>query len=178
MAWVLPETATRPKLLKLAFSGLARRHAGGEGLIHLVGDACAALWRPPAEPAAAAAATRSRPAEGSGRPSPFDEDVLERFERVVAAMQAVHPVEPHWYLGVLSTVPERQSQGLGARALTPVLAICDNEGLPAYLESSNARNLPFYWRQGFVQTGEIQVPGGPVLFPMWREPRPAGLSAR
>ena len=52
-----------------------------------------------------------------------------------------------------------------------VLERCDEEGIPAYLESSNARNVPFYRRHGFGVTTELQIPGGgPMLWLMWREP--------
>jgi RimJ/RimL family protein N-acetyltransferase len=55
--------------------------------------------------------------------------------------------------------------------LQPVLSICDTDGSPAYLESSNAANMAFYRRLGFVPTGEITLPDGPSLYPMWRDPR-------
>jgi hypothetical protein len=48
---------------------------------------------------------------------------------------------------------------------------CDAEGAPAYLESSNADNIPYYNRYGFDVTGEIVIPDGPSLWPMWRQPR-------
>jgi GNAT superfamily N-acetyltransferase len=97
--------------------------------------------------------------------------VVARFETLSAMMEAAHPTAPHWYLGAVATLPEKQGRGLGAAILAPVLEDCDREGVPSYLESSNARNLPFYFRQGWLQTGEIEIPDGPVLFPMWREPR-------
>jgi GNAT superfamily N-acetyltransferase len=71
---------------------------------------------------------------------------------------------------VVATDPDHQGRGLGAQILKPVLETCDREGVPAYLESSNPRNLPFYYRQGWIQTGEIVIPEGPTLFPMWRQP--------
>ena len=166
MTWVFPDPDERPRLLELAFRGLAHRHFAGPGLVHVLEEACAAFWRPPLEPDR----PEEPPADPPGPPV-FSPDVLERFGRLEKAMSAVHPAEPHWYLGVLSTVPERQSQGMGSRALVPVLEVCDTEGLPAYLESSNSRNLPFYWRLGFESSGEIRVPDGPVLYPMWRLPR-------
>ena len=55
--------------------------------------------------------------------------------------------------------------------LAPVLGRCDREGLPAYLESSKESNIAYYERFGFAVIGELQAaPGGPTLWPMWREP--------
>ena len=49
---------------------------------------------------------------------------------------------------------------------------CDAEHAPAYLESSNPANVPYYQRFGFEVTGEIVLPdGGPSLVPMWRRAR-------
>jgi len=82
-----------------------------------------------------------------------------------------HPKERHWYLQMLGTDPESQSQGLGSAILGPVLERCDREGERVYLESSKERNIPFYARHGFTVTKEIQVPRGPVVWAMWRDPR-------
>jgi len=48
-------------------------------------------------------------------------------------------------------------------------ACCDEEGLPAYLESSNPRNISLYRRFGFEAVGEIRVGNIPALVPMLRE---------
>ena len=53
-----------------------------------------------------------------------------------------------------------------------LLERCDREGIPAYLESSKEKNVPFYRRHGFEVTREIQLPNGPMLWAMWRQPRP------
>ncbi len=52
-----------------------------------------------------------------------------------------------------------------------MLAICDRDGTPAYLESSKEQNVAFYARHGFVADGPVEVlPGAPPVWPMWREP--------
>ncbi|HWE55319.1 MAG TPA: GNAT family N-acetyltransferase, partial [Acidimicrobiales bacterium] len=168
MSWVFPDDDTRGDALPVAFHGLAQRTASQQGRIDLLEDSCTALWLPPDPPEAGA--TDPPSAEEMGH---FTSEVVERFMTLQECMDANHPKEPHWYLGVIATLPEAQGRGLGAKLLAPVLEMCDREGWPAYLESSNARNLPFYFRHGWVQTGEIRVPDGPLLFPMWRDPRPA-----
>ena len=56
--------------------------------------------------------------------------------------------------------------------LQPVLARCDRDGLPAYLETTKARNVGFYERRGFTVVGEANIPlGGPPMWFMLREPR-------
>ncbi|HVX17975.1 MAG TPA: GNAT family N-acetyltransferase [Acidimicrobiales bacterium] len=105
----------------------------------------------------------------------FVEVIGERAELVGTALQEVearHPTEPHFYLGAIGTRPELRGRGRGRVALGPVLERCDQTGVPAYLESSSIRNVPFYERLGFVVTDEVRLADGPVLRLMWREPRP------
>jgi GNAT superfamily N-acetyltransferase len=165
MCWVFQDETSRSTGLRIAFTGLTRGYFAPASVVHLVDDACVTLWRSPAwvdpEP---------DPDDGDGS-SPWTPDVDERFGILGAAMAAAHPHEPHWYLNVIATLPSSRGQGLGAAALAPVLAVCDTEGMPAYLESSNPRNMTLYRRHGFEQTGEILLPDGPSLYPMWREPR-------
>ena len=83
-----------------------------------------------------------------------------------------HPRAPHHYLRVIGCDPDKQGRGVGSALLAPALARCDERGEPAYLESSNERNLPFYRRHGFEVTGEVTTYLGPKAWFMWREPRP------
>ena len=55
-----------------------------------------------------------------------------------------HPHEPHWYLPLIAADPNWIGQGLGALLMKHALRRCDVEGVAAYLESSNPRNISFY----------------------------------
>jgi GNAT superfamily N-acetyltransferase len=87
------------------------------------------------------------------------------------ATERAHPREPHWYLGVLGTEPARQGTGIGSALMRPILERCDDERLPAYLESSKESNIAFYRGHGFEVREPIEVAGAPTIWPMWREPR-------
>ncbi len=92
--------------------------------------------------------------------------------RALAAIESRHPREPHFYLAVLGTDPPHQGKGVASAILQPVLNRCDEEGIPAYLESSKERNVPFYMRHGFKVTEELTLPyGGPKIWLMWRQPQ-------
>lgn len=51
------------------------------------------------------------------------------------------------------------------------LDACDRDHAPAYLESSNPKNIPLYERHEFELLGTIQVGTSPPIFPMLRKPR-------
>lgn len=92
--------------------------------------------------------------------------------RLLGAVDKRHPREPHWYLALLGVDPRFQGQGVGHALLRPVLARCDEEGHPAYLETQKEENLAFYARFGFEETRRIERDGAPPIWLMWREPRP------
>jgi GNAT superfamily N-acetyltransferase len=95
-----------------------------------------------------------------------------RMIGAISAIEKVHPKEEHYYLEALGTRQDMQSKGVGSAVIRHMLDRCDAEGMPAYLESSNVRNVPFYARHGFETTGEIAVgKGAPTVTAMWREPR-------
>jgi ribosomal protein S18 acetylase RimI-like enzyme len=88
------------------------------------------------------------------------------------ALLRVHPTRPHWYLSGIGTDPPAQGTGVGSELMRSRLVRCDADRMPAYLESSNERNVPFYERHGFRVIGELSVPGGgPTLWLMWRDPQ-------
>jgi GNAT superfamily N-acetyltransferase len=96
---------------------------------------------------------------------------MARYMRAMQTLKKVHPSEPHWYLAGLGTDPPTQRTGVGTALIAPVLARCDGERLPAYLETQKAENVPYYKRFGFQVTGELDLHGGgPHLWLMWRDP--------
>jgi ribosomal protein S18 acetylase RimI-like enzyme len=167
---LLPEVASRPqkmpKLFKLLFKlglphGCCDVTSGYESV---------ALWRPPGK-----------------WEIPFYEYILNAGEflglfgfqgaRVVTATMDViekrHPHEPHYYLQAVGTDPAKQGKGYGGVVMRRQIAVADAAGAPCYLESSKETNIPIYKSLGFEVTGEIKIPKGPTLWPMWRPPHAA-----
>lgn len=103
----------------------------------------------------------------------IDESRRESTFTVLSQMDRYHPEEPHWYLAIVGVDAHHQGQGLGAQLMEPALARCDEEGLIAYLESSNPANISLYQRHGFEIMGEIREGDAPVVTPMLRPARPS-----
>jgi ribosomal protein S18 acetylase RimI-like enzyme len=100
------------------------------------------------------------------RPSLRD-DVSATFEQ----MAKYHPSEPHWYLPLMGVDPAHQGKGHGDALMLYALQRCDRDQVPAYLESTNPRNISLYRRHGFEPLGAIQVGSSPTLVPMLRRSR-------
>ncbi|MFC8405351.1 GNAT family N-acetyltransferase [Streptomyces griseoincarnatus] len=103
----------------------------------------------------------------------------ERVEMIGRLTAGIHPQgRAHEYLWMIGVAPGRQGEGLGTALIGSVLDRCDREGRAAYLEASSERSVRLYRRLGFELTGEpLRLPGGPLMYPMWREPRTAGAQA-
>ena len=76
---------------------------------------------------------------------------LESAQRI----EALHPKEPHWYLAMLGVDPRHQGKGVGSSLLGHRLAKVDDEGLPAFLETTSPANLRLYERFGFEVIADI-----------------------
>jgi ribosomal protein S18 acetylase RimI-like enzyme len=168
MTWIYPDAATRPEMLP-AFMRVAIDIAFPHGHVYATaGNGAAALWSPPDVDL-------------------FDDDAVSKMFTLLGEqlgdrsadvgtglmkITAEHPHdEPHFYLFVLGTASAHQSKGLGSALVSDVLERCDRQGMGAYLESSNIRNVPFYERHGFKVMSEIEVSDDFVARPMWRDPR-------
>jgi GNAT superfamily N-acetyltransferase len=165
--WAIPDEERRVPLLEDCFAVLLEHLDLAYGLSYCDEHAStAAVWLPPVlrKPSAVAIEALATLDSRLGHAGP-------RLHAAQDAMDAVRPATPHYYLQGLGTDPPFQGHGLGSAAMQPVLARCDKEHAPAYLESTKERNLPFYERHGFKVTGTIDVkPDGPRLWTMWRNP--------
>jgi len=159
--FLFPERNTRMYDLEKMYLFVLHQFSG-HGVVHMENSMRgAAVWQAPSPPEAVPEKEWM---------SLLPEAALPRLGLVGSVMLEAHIQEPHWYLVAIGTDPSHQGQGIGSTILGPILGRCDRSQLPAYLESSNETNIPFYERLGFRVTGELQVPGGPKLWPMLREP--------
>ena len=148
-------------------AGLVRGHvytvpsAGG-------GSAGAALWAPPDVRVFTEAEGETF---GAAMVEHAGASAMGRLMSIGEMVGSHHPGErSHFYLFIIGAA--EQGHGVGGRLLQPVLDRCDADGLPAYLESSNPRNLSFYERHGFeVRWEDRPTSDGPLFQGMWREPR-------
>jgi len=65
---------------------------------------------------------------------------------------------PHYYLFMLGVCPAAQGKGVGGLLLADMLSKVDLEGMPAYLETQNERNVGFYQKYGFEVAAEEPFP--------------------
>ena len=167
--WLVQGSDRERRLVRTftAFAGTASRAPGSRVLVTPERTA-AALWLPPG-------GWRAGVPEFLRTAVPLTAALRTgavRGLRLQAVVERSHLQEPHWYLEALGAVPEARGTGVGRRVVQPVLDVCDDARLPAYLESSNPRNLSFYERLGFVRGEPLPVPPGcPPLMPMTRRPR-------
>lgn len=168
-SWLYPDARRRMGHARRFFE-IRLRQLAGHGLIHTTPERSgAALWAPPGR--------WREDLRQSLMLLPMLPILLPRLvstARGVREIERHHPPAPHYYLSVLGTDPEHQGQGIGSVLLAPVLRRCDETRTAAYLESSKESNLAFYARHGFALTQRIELPGGPPLWLMWREPPARG----
>jgi ribosomal protein S18 acetylase RimI-like enzyme len=172
--WLISDEAARREV----FPGYFRiylDHALTSGAVYTTpGRDAAALWMPVGP-------------EPPDPPDGYPERLLAatttwtaRFVAFDAALERRHPTGiPHHHLALLGVQPGRQRQGTGTALLDSYHHMLDAEARePAYLEASSEQNRSLYLRHGYADHGPpIRLPGGPVMYPMWREPRRMLLTA-
>ena len=157
-----------PEKLLRGFHAFADAMGGAaldEGTAWIADDiAGAALWLPPS-------VTSDREAMMAVIGELAREEKLPVLAEVGDTIARHHPEEPHWYLAMIGVDPGRQGRGYGSALLRASLRRCDEEGVIAYLESSNPKNVPLYERHGFEVIGFVQAGDFPGIHPMVRQPR-------
>jgi hypothetical protein len=167
--WLFDDDATYPARAAAFFGYMFDiRIEGGE--IYVVDDgAGAALWNPPG-------GNRHDDAFldelwTRGVVSNLTPDEVERYGAFGRRLHAMTPPQPHWYLGLLGTSPERQRTGVAQAVVAPVFALADRDHIPVFLETGMPGNVEIYRRRfGFEINGEEEIPGGPHVWGMVREP--------
>ncbi|MEH6634901.1 MAG: GNAT family N-acetyltransferase [Halioglobus sp.] len=166
--WVIPRPQLYPDLFRLFITDIYFPR----GIVHLEdGGRGAALWLPPGEvmevPPRLALLNMVMKLLLHKGPRP-----LWRLHQQGEVFARHHPKEPHYYLQFIGCRARDQGQGVGAALIKQGTRECDEQGMPAYLESSNSLNVPLYQRHGFeVFHEQCVTKNGPKAWFMWREPR-------
>ncbi|RDH80215.1 GNAT family N-acetyltransferase [Mycolicibacterium moriokaense] len=171
MKYMLPDDRARAKALPPMFASLTKNHfisRGGSEVACRDGTIGAAtLWDPPG----LRKSTRWEELRMLPTLVRHFHSRAEQTKTLGRLMEEAHPEEPHWYLMVIGSDPSVRGAGFGQALMHSRLDRCDAEHAPAYLEASEASLIPYYNRFGFEQIGEIDIPEGPTMIPMWRAPR-------
>ena len=165
--WLFPNEAARHRKLPTFFRSLLRAALPLGEVYGAADERCVAIWNPPGTfpmgwyTDAKLGLTTTR----------LVGPRIATRARGLMYFATHHPKERHWYLQMLGTQPDWQGHGAGSAVIAPILDRCDHDGERVYLESSKEQNIPFYAREGFTVTEEINVPRGPTVWAMWRDPK-------
>jgi GNAT superfamily N-acetyltransferase len=168
MCFILTDAASRPEKMPRLFRLLFKLGLPYGACDVTEGYEAAALWRPPNQWEIPWWQYIVNGAEFLGV---FGFAGARTVTSTMDIIEKNHPHEPHWYLQAIGTDTEKQGKGYGGVVIRRGLAKADAAGMPAYLESSKEINIPIYQSFGFEVTGEIRIPNGPTLWPMWRKAR-------
>jgi len=121
----------------------------------------AALWLPPGE-------APDEEELGEVIQSTIDESRQADLVGAFNELAGYRPKVPYWYLPLIGVDAFRQNHGVGSALMEYAVARFDAAGEPAYLESSNPRNVTLYERHGFKVVGEVRSGDCPVFTAMLR----------
>lgn len=165
--WLIPDKPARRHIFPRYFRIIVE-HALASGTIYTTpGRSAAALWLQisPGGPV---------PPDGySNQLAAVTGEWIDRFAAFDAVLGHRHPVGiAHHHLAILAVRPSQQGQGAGSTLLRAFhQQLDDASGMPAYLEAASPRTRDLYLRHGYTDLGSpIQLPGGPAMYPMLREP--------
>ena len=165
--WTLPDVEDRVAPLRRFWAPYVQGSAKYDGVLVLDDLSAVALWVPPGVPDLDEASEHDAEqalTDVCGERAGLINEGWTLFAET-------RPTQPHWYLSLLATDPAHRGQGRGMALVAQVLERVDAEHTPAYLESTNPGNVARYRRAGFELVGHFDLPEGPRVDRMWREPR-------
>jgi GNAT superfamily N-acetyltransferase len=171
----LPDPLTRAALLPEFFSRFVR-YGQLFGKVDAIPEnpQAVSIWLPPRN--TDLMPERERRAGLDDLPTVFGQESFSRFSTFLSHMQDLHhrvmPID-HWYLAFLGVDPVSQGRGFAKALLETVLASAQRDGLPCYLETFLARNVPFYQHHGFKIVAEGNMPESQLAF--WTMRKDPGL---
>lgn len=165
-AWIEPDPEKRAASLPASFAAIFDGDAAGMRLVS-AGQEAATLWHLPGLPPRL---TLWQKIAGFWHIARMPRDKARRVMALVRALDEHRLSAGHLYLHVAGCDPRAQGKGFGKAAVRAGLG--RYPGRPAFLETANEANLPFYAGLGFAVSGEWTVPGGPRFWTMERPANP------
>lgn len=166
--WIVPDSAHRRQRLPDVFAAFADLYLPYEETYLAGGGLGAALWAPPGGPPFS---TEQLETLGERLSTVLGDDAGRALE-LDAILAEHHPEQPAFYLQFMGVRPNQQGRGLGSQLLRTVLDVCDADHTPAYLEATSPDNRRLYERHNFGTFARVDLPSGPSLWAMWRDPQP------
>ena len=157
--WPMPDAT--PAILQELFRAILAPYVDFGVLWKIGGRDGAAAWLPPE------VAERFDEIEQSTRAAinPLTGDGGVRYAEFWDWLGAHLPGEPCWFLDLVAVAPAAQGRGLGRRLVMHGLELARADGYPAFLETGNPRNVPYYQSLGFRIVDEQRAPdGGPTIW--------------
>ena len=167
-AWLVPDKTRRMKAITGLFETACQVLATADPAAVWTTDAFlgGAIWTPP------------------GRPNPsiamawrVASDMIFGLRwgmlRQMEVERSLTPIrERHWYLNTIGVAASERGRGIGSALLAPIVARCDRDRLPIYLNTNTDDNIRFYRSNGFEVIREIELDRGRMhLFEMKRQPQ-------
>ncbi|MBM6590932.1 GNAT family N-acetyltransferase [Brevibacterium sp. RIT 803] len=152
--WSIPEDDYAIRLKRL--QAIYLTHAVEQGLVLVSDDLAGVAALLPPESSEPAEALQAEIADLMG----------ERGELVFSTQLPQHP-EKSWNFATIGVRPESAGQGLGSSIIEKALKRASLSSFSRVsLETSEARNVRFYERHGFVVTHRTEIENGPTVWTM------------
>ena len=166
----LPDPRRRAEALPVAFRAIVSGHAAVGRVLCLSTMDAVSVWEAPkgsSGPLAMLRAMRALPWILRGL-TPAEIGRWMSVMRQFSQGRAEVAPPACWSLSAVGVRPERQGLGYGVIVLRPILQLADEQHLPVYLETENARNEALYLKLGFRTVAHLDHTRGPLGVPMWR----------